>query len=163
MVWTRVRSHGSGMGYVACFIFECRLLDHVWLKTRASAIVCTFRARWRRAIVTLFQTLATSWYSFISWKGRRFFSASSRLVFTGDYALAWSQNMLMMCGFDLDWGKRVSWACCYWTYIISFPRTSILLMSKNIKTTWKFQTSSPSQNDWISRPILLRRAKPKPI
>jgi len=45
IVWTRARPHRSGMGYLDRVLFVCRLLERVWLKTKTSAIVCTFRAR----------------------------------------------------------------------------------------------------------------------
>ena len=87
-VWTRVRPHGSGVVYWARVLFLSRVLARVWLNTSASTIVCTLRARWRRAMETLFQALRMSRYSFISWDGRRQFVASSRSGFVFAYALA---------------------------------------------------------------------------
>ena len=77
-VWTRVRTHGLRMVYWSGAIFLSRVLTHVWLKTRASTIVYTLRARWRRAMETLFQALRVNRYSFMSWDGRRQFIASIR-------------------------------------------------------------------------------------
>ena len=76
-VWTRVRPQGSGMVYRDRFLFLSRVLTREWLRTKASTIVCRFRARWKRAMDTLFQALRMSRYSFMSWAGRRQFIASS--------------------------------------------------------------------------------------
>jgi len=57
IVWTRFRPHGGGIIAGTRRASGCVVPVREWLKTRASMIVWIFRARWSKAMSTLFHAL----------------------------------------------------------------------------------------------------------
>ena len=70
-VCTRARQHCYGIGNLVRILLVRRFLVRVRLKTRASAIMCTLRARCRRTMETLFHDFMMNRYSLMSYDGRR--------------------------------------------------------------------------------------------